>query len=60
MKITAAILIVLALTAIFFGCTQERENVPETDGEAAEAAENVTADVGELASSLDEVDRLLG
>ncbi len=60
MKIAAAILIVLALTTLLFGCSQEIENIPETEAEATEAAENVTADVGELASSLDEVDRLLG
>jgi len=60
MKLSVIILIVLILAALLFGCSQERDNVPKTEGAAAEAAENVTADVGELASSLDEVDRLLG
>ncbi len=59
MKLLTIILIILSLTALLTGCSQEAENVPKTEGQAAETAENVTADVGELASNLDEIDQLL-
>lgn len=53
------IIIILSLTALLTGCSQEAENALKTEGQAAETAENVTADVGELASNLDEIDQLL-
>ncbi len=59
MKLVTIILIILSLTALLTGCSQEAENALKTEGQAAETAENVTADVGELASNLDEIDQLL-
>lgn len=59
MKLFTIILIILSLAALLTGCIQEAENILKTEGQAAETAENVTADVGELASNLDEIDQLL-
>ncbi len=59
MKAIVIFIIALSLAALLFGCAIESSDVPKTEEQAAAAAENVTEDVGELTSELDEIDRLL-